>query len=230
MYSTLILVIEILHLLFQVMATEEDANEDGYDSFRDEVSSVSSYNHSRGNLDRAFGSSVSLTTHAPKPRNKDTSFLSGERLSFSSYTAVPQLSEANVVHNPCGGKTYFHSWLVHILSQAFGTRICCSPIGSSCNWTGFHKQMWYHQTERSTFCQLDPLQTSRVLSLVILSVMMMQCLLHQESWILHHVNFCPFLPLFLHDFAVTDHPCGIYDDCDLFSFHFVKLRFLVYPL
>lgn len=103
------MVIEILHQLFQVMTTEEDANEDGYDSFRDEVSSVSSYNPSRGNLDQDFGSSISLTTHAQKLRNKDTSLLSGERLSFSSYTAVPQSSEADVLHNPYGGKTYFPS-------------------------------------------------------------------------------------------------------------------------
>lgn len=89
------------------MNKENAAIEDGCDSSRDEILSASSYNISNANLDLAFGSSLSLTSHAPKPSNKDTSLLSGECFSVSSYGAVPQLSAAEVLHKPTGDEILF---------------------------------------------------------------------------------------------------------------------------
>ncbi|KAI3981445.1 hypothetical protein MKX01_007372 [Papaver californicum] len=77
-----------------------DGGEEGYDSSRDETLSVSSYNPSKGNLNVAFGSCLSLQSAASRFSNKDVLHLQGERL--SSYLALPRVSVAEFVHDSSG--------------------------------------------------------------------------------------------------------------------------------
>ncbi|XP_026427109.1 uncharacterized protein LOC113323077 [Papaver somniferum] len=79
-----------------------DGGEEGYDSSRDETSSVSSYNPSKGNLNKALGSSLSLQSAASRFSNKDVLHLQGERSSLSSYLALPHVSVAEVIYDSSG--------------------------------------------------------------------------------------------------------------------------------
>ncbi|EEF44137.1 uncharacterized protein LOC8258066 [Ricinus communis] len=65
----------------------DDGVEEGYDSSRDEISSVSSYNPSKESMHRTFGSSLSLQSFAA-------------RTSLSSNVGFPRLSVAEVLHDP----------------------------------------------------------------------------------------------------------------------------------
>lgn len=67
-----------------------DGIEEGYESSKDEISSVSSYNPLK---DRTFGSSISLQSYAAR-----SSFKEGERTSLSSNLALPRLSVAEVLY------------------------------------------------------------------------------------------------------------------------------------
>ncbi|KAK1384131.1 Reduced growth phenotype protein 1 [Heracleum sosnowskyi] len=75
-----------------------DGAEDGYESSRDEVSSVSSYNASKESLHKAFGSSLSLQSSATRSSNP---YLE-ERASISSYMPLPRLSVAEVLYDSTG--------------------------------------------------------------------------------------------------------------------------------
>ncbi|XP_010249219.1 PREDICTED: uncharacterized protein LOC104591851 isoform X2 [Nelumbo nucifera] len=75
-----------------------DGVEEGYESSRDEISSVSSYNPTKGTVDLPFGRSLSLQSVA-RNSNKDVSYLQGERASLYS-TALTQLSVAEVLDDP----------------------------------------------------------------------------------------------------------------------------------
>ncbi|KAI3910556.1 hypothetical protein MKW98_027838 [Papaver atlanticum] len=79
-----------------------DGGEEGYDSSRDETLSVSSYNPSKGNLNKAFGSSLSLQSAASRFSNRDVLHLQGERSSLSSYLALPHVSVAEVIYDSSG--------------------------------------------------------------------------------------------------------------------------------
>ncbi|KAK9277880.1 hypothetical protein L1049_027437 [Liquidambar formosana] len=76
-----------------------DGVEEGYESSRDEVSSVSSYNPMKENIHKAFGSSLSLQSFAARSSNKDSPCLEGGRPSLSSYVALPQLSVSEVLYD-----------------------------------------------------------------------------------------------------------------------------------
>ncbi|KAL5538220.1 hypothetical protein UlMin_046192 [Ulmus minor] len=78
-----------------------DGLEEGYESSRDEISSVSSYNPMKENLNR-FGSSLSLQSYAARSSFKDAAYLEGERKSLSSNLALPRLSVAEVLYDSCG--------------------------------------------------------------------------------------------------------------------------------
>lgn len=80
-----------------------DGAEDGYDSSRDEVSSISSYNPSKESLHKAFGSSLSLQSSATRSSIKDYPYLE-DRSSISSYMPLPRLSVAEVFYDSAGGK------------------------------------------------------------------------------------------------------------------------------
>ncbi|KAM5554434.1 hypothetical protein ABKV19_022690 [Rosa sericea] len=73
-----------------------DGIEDGYESSRDEISSVSSYNPMKEHMNRTFGSSLSL--QSARSSNKDT-YVEGERTSLSSNLALPLLSVAEVMYD-----------------------------------------------------------------------------------------------------------------------------------
>ncbi|RVW45471.1 hypothetical protein CK203_079752 [Vitis vinifera] len=73
-----------------------DGVEEGYESSRDEVSSVSSYNPMKENIHKSFGSSLSLHSFSAR---SSTPYLEGERTSISSYVALPRLSVAEVIND-----------------------------------------------------------------------------------------------------------------------------------
>lgn len=77
-----------------------DGVEEGYESSRDEISSVSSYNPTRGSIQKNFGSSVSLQSSVARS-NKDVHYLES-RNSISSYMALPRLSVAEVLYDSSG--------------------------------------------------------------------------------------------------------------------------------
>lgn len=79
-----------------------DEIDEGYESSRDEISSVSSYNPTRGSFDPAQGGSLSRQSSAPKFFGRDASYLHGERSSFSSYMALPQLSVDEFLYDSSG--------------------------------------------------------------------------------------------------------------------------------
>ncbi|KAF3445655.1 hypothetical protein FNV43_RR10831 [Rhamnella rubrinervis] len=74
-----------------------DGIEEGYESSRDEVSSVSSYNPMKEQISRTFGSSLSL--QSTRSTSKDTLYPEGERTSLSSTLALPRLSVAEVLYD-----------------------------------------------------------------------------------------------------------------------------------
>lgn len=83
--------------LMQTRANDAyDSGEDGYDSSRDEISSVSSYPN-KSNLNRTFGSSLSLNS-GPRLSMKDTSFIE-ERVGSSPKMMLSQLSAAVVSYD-----------------------------------------------------------------------------------------------------------------------------------
>ncbi|XP_023514696.1 uncharacterized protein LOC111778917 [Cucurbita pepo subsp. pepo] len=83
-----------------------DGIDEGYESSRDEISSVSSYNPMREPFHRTFGSSLSFQSSAAKSGRfsmKDSPFTEGERLSLSSNVAHPGLSVAEVLYDSADG-------------------------------------------------------------------------------------------------------------------------------
>ncbi|XP_022763943.1 uncharacterized protein LOC111309226 isoform X2 [Durio zibethinus] len=76
-----------------------DGVEEGYESSRDEISSVSSYNPSKENLYKTFGSSLSLQSAAARSSNRDGQPQDGDRLSLSSNVGLPRLSVAEVLYD-----------------------------------------------------------------------------------------------------------------------------------
>ncbi|MBA0601565.1 hypothetical protein Gorai_004739, partial [Gossypium raimondii] len=76
-----------------------DSIEEGYESSRDEISSVSSFNLSKENLNRTFGSSLSLQSSAARSSFRDGPYYDGDRLSLSSNVGLPRLSVAEVLHD-----------------------------------------------------------------------------------------------------------------------------------
>ncbi|XP_047177305.1 uncharacterized protein LOC124844411 isoform X1 [Vigna umbellata] len=74
-----------------------DGVEEGYDSSRDDISSVSSYNPMKENLHRGFGSSLSLRSSSARSLTRDASTVEGFRTSLSSNMALPRLSVAEVL-------------------------------------------------------------------------------------------------------------------------------------
>ncbi|XWS39572.1 hypothetical protein CRYUN_Cryun18bG0066700 [Craigia yunnanensis] len=76
-----------------------DGVEEGYESSRDEISSISSYNPSKENLYKTFGSSLSLQSTAARSSNRDGPYHDGEHLSLSSNVGLPGLSVAEVLYD-----------------------------------------------------------------------------------------------------------------------------------
>lgn len=89
-----------------------DEFEDGYDSTRDEVSSVSSYNPTRGNIDLAFRKSLSL--QSVTSRLSTNEFPShAEHSNFPASMPLTQLSVSTVVDDVGSGMVSPHKMLTH---------------------------------------------------------------------------------------------------------------------
>ncbi|KAG2669081.1 hypothetical protein I3843_14G017600 [Carya illinoinensis] len=76
-----------------------DGIEEGYESSRDEISSVSSYNPMKEHVQRTFGSVLSLQSSSARSLSKDVPYLEGERTSLSLNVPLPRLSVAEVLHD-----------------------------------------------------------------------------------------------------------------------------------
>ncbi|PON56739.1 Reduced growth phenotype protein [Parasponia andersonii] len=76
-----------------------DGIEEGYESSKDEISSVSSYNPTKDGINRTFGNSFSVQSYAARSSFKDGAYLEGERTSLSSNLAPPRLSVAEVLND-----------------------------------------------------------------------------------------------------------------------------------
>ncbi|XP_058070712.1 uncharacterized protein LOC131219487 isoform X5 [Magnolia sinica] len=88
---------------WQARANEiSDAVEEGYESSRDEISSVSSYNPTKGNIDMAFRNSLSLQSPAPRLSSAEAPYILRERSNFPSWMTPPQLSVAEVSYDTSG--------------------------------------------------------------------------------------------------------------------------------
>lgn len=79
-----------------------DAVEEGYESSKDEISSVSSYNPLK---DRTFGSSLSLQSYGGRLSFKDGA-VEGERTSLSSNLPLHRLSAAEVLYDSEAGESF----------------------------------------------------------------------------------------------------------------------------
>uniref|UniRef100_A0A2P2KEI3 Uncharacterized protein LOC105114154 isoform X1 n=1 Tax=Rhizophora mucronata TaxID=61149 RepID=A0A2P2KEI3_RHIMU len=78
----------------------DDGVEDGYESLRDEISSVSSYNAIKENVHKNLGGSLSFQSFAVRSSNSDTSHAEIGRRSLSSIPTLPHLSVAEVPYEP----------------------------------------------------------------------------------------------------------------------------------
>lgn len=81
-----------------------DGVEEGYESSRDEILSVSSYNPIKEDMHKAFGSSLSLQSSFARSSSKDLINFEG-RASISSHLTLPRLSVAEAFHDSSGGKS-----------------------------------------------------------------------------------------------------------------------------
>ncbi|KAL3641407.1 hypothetical protein CASFOL_016375 [Castilleja foliolosa] len=79
-----------------------DGTEDGYESSRDEISSVSSYIHTKEGLNKTFGSSLSLQSFAARSSNRGSLYGEG-RDSISSNMGVSALSVHEIAPDSAGG-------------------------------------------------------------------------------------------------------------------------------
>ncbi|XP_015694278.1 uncharacterized protein LOC102722226 isoform X1 [Oryza brachyantha] len=77
--------------------------EEGYDSSKDEVSSVSSYNPSKANPESSLRSSVSMHSLSSRLSTSEPLY-SRERPSFPSYSPIPRLSVSEISDDHGGGK------------------------------------------------------------------------------------------------------------------------------
>lgn len=70
------------------------------------MSSVSSYDPTKGNADLTLRSSLSLQSIASRFSNSELQYSHGVRSGFPSYNLLPQLSVAEVIDDPGGGKHF----------------------------------------------------------------------------------------------------------------------------
>lgn len=80
--------------------------EEGYESSRDEILSVSSYNPMKEDLHKAFGSSLSLQSSFARSSSKDVINFEGHA-SISSHLTLPRLSVAEAFPDSSGGMLFF---------------------------------------------------------------------------------------------------------------------------
>lgn len=106
-----------------------DEVEEGYESSRDEISSVSSYNLMKEDVNRTFGSSLSLQSFAARSSTKGSLYVEG-RTSISSNVALPKLAVAEVLHDSSDGILYS----VSVLTAKFINRYVRQVIYTVCHF------------------------------------------------------------------------------------------------
>ncbi|XP_008664338.1 uncharacterized protein [Zea mays] len=77
--------------------------EEGYDSSKDEVSSVSSYNPSKANREFSLGSSLSTQSLSSRLSTSEPFYNQVERPNFPSYSPIPGLSVSEISDDHDGG-------------------------------------------------------------------------------------------------------------------------------
>ncbi|XP_044956602.1 uncharacterized protein LOC123407518 isoform X1 [Hordeum vulgare subsp. vulgare] len=77
--------------------------EEGYDSSKDEVSSVSSYNPSKSNTDFPIRTSTSTHSLSSRLSTNEALYSQGERPTFPLYNAIPRLSVSEISDDHGGG-------------------------------------------------------------------------------------------------------------------------------
>uniref|UniRef100_A0A0D9WS60 Uncharacterized protein n=1 Tax=Leersia perrieri TaxID=77586 RepID=A0A0D9WS60_9ORYZ len=90
--------------------------EEGYDSSKDEVSSVSSYNPSKANPESSLRSSVSINSLSSRLSTSEPLY-SRERPSFPSYSPIPRLSVSEISDEHVGGVVSPQRKINHLLSD-----------------------------------------------------------------------------------------------------------------
>ncbi|KAL5199737.1 hypothetical protein ABZP36_020940 [Zizania latifolia] len=91
--------------------------EEGYDSSKDEVSSVSSYNPSKANADSSLRSSVSMQSLSSRLSTSEPLYSQREHPSFPSYGPIPRLSVSEISDDHGGGVVSPQRKLNHLLSD-----------------------------------------------------------------------------------------------------------------
>lgn len=81
-----------------------DGVEEGYDSSRDETLSVSSYNPTKEDLNRTFGSQLSLQSYSGRSSNRGSLYVEG-RTSIASNVGLPRLSIAEVLNDSASDRS-----------------------------------------------------------------------------------------------------------------------------
>lgn len=95
----------LLSLLLQTKANDNADLEEGYDSSKDEVSSVSSYNPSKANPEFSLRNSLSMQSLSSRLSTSEPFYHQQvERPNFPSYSPVPRLSVSEISDDHDGGK------------------------------------------------------------------------------------------------------------------------------
>ncbi|VAI90675.1 unnamed protein product [Triticum turgidum subsp. durum] len=79
-----------------IKANDNTDLEEGYDSSKDEVSSVSSYNPSKSNTDFPIRTSTSTLSLSSRLSMNEALYSQGERPTFPSYNAIPRFSVSEI--------------------------------------------------------------------------------------------------------------------------------------
>lgn len=91
------------YLLQARVSDTNDGVEEGYESSRDEISSVSSYNPLKENLFKSFRSSLSFESTTARSSNRDGLYHDIDCSSLSSNVGLHRLSVAEIMHDSSTG-------------------------------------------------------------------------------------------------------------------------------
>ncbi|AQK47116.1 hypothetical protein ZEAMMB73_Zm00001d026579 [Zea mays] len=94
----------LVNSAIQLSKANDNADlEEGYDSSKDEVSSVSSYNPSKANREFSLGSSLSTQSLSSRLSTSEPFYNQVERPNFPSYSPIPGLSVSEISDDHDGG-------------------------------------------------------------------------------------------------------------------------------
>ncbi|KQK17655.1 hypothetical protein BRADI_1g35900v3 [Brachypodium distachyon] len=100
-----------------IRANDNTDLEEGYDSSKDEVSSVSSYNPSKSNTDYPLRRSISTQSLSSRLSTSEALHSQGEHPTFPSYSAIPRLSVSEISDDHGGGMVSPQRKLNQLLSD-----------------------------------------------------------------------------------------------------------------